>query len=66
MVVNLELTNTLNENHTELNFFQTSFHELLVIETNLNAQQKATVKPDQNKREMFFFDFHVIDSCIKD
>ena len=53
----------------QLNFFEGSFHEILVRETNLYAQQKATVKPDQNKSGIFFFDFHVVGnvgSPIKD
>ena len=53
-VVTLGLTNILNENHTELNFFEGSFNEILVRETNLYAQQKAAVKPDQNENGIFF------------
>ena len=60
-----KLTNILNENHTELNFFEGSFHEILVRETNLYTQQKAAVKPDQNKSGIFF-DFRVVGSRIKD
>ena len=48
------VTNILNENHTELNFFEGFFHEILVRETNLWAQQKAAVKPDQNESGTFF------------
>ena len=68
-MVTLGLTNILNENHTELNFFEGSFHEILVRETNLYAQQKAAVKPDQNESGTFFFDFRVVGnvgSPIKD
>ena len=58
-MVTLGLTNILNENHTELNFFEGSFHEILVRETNLYAQKKAAVKPDQNENGIFF-DFRVV------
>ena len=64
-MLTLGLTNILNENHTELNFFEGSFHEILVRETNLYAQQKATVKLDQNESGIFF-DFRVVGSRIKD
>ena len=45
-------------------FFLTSFHEILVRETNLYAWQKAAAKPDQN-RSRIFFDFHIVGSHIK-
>ena len=35
--------------------FWTSFHEILVRETNLYAQQKAAVKPDQNESGIIFW-----------
>ena len=54
-VVTLGLTNILNENHTELNFFEVPFTKFwLVRETNLYAQEKAAVKPDQNESGIFY------------
>ena len=52
-VVTLGLTNILNENH-RVELFLSSFHEILVSETNLYAQQNATVKPDKNESGIFF------------
>ena len=47
--------------------FKTSFHEILVRETNLYTQQKAAVKPDQNEsRIIFIFDFRVLGSRMKE
>ena len=45
--------------------FWSSFHEILLRETNLYAQEKAAVKPDQNESE-YFIDFHVVGSPIKE
>ena len=53
-VVTLGLTNILNKNHIELNFFEVPFTKFLVRETNLYAQQKAAVKPDQNESGIYF------------
>ena len=49
-------TNILDENQTELNFFELLFtnevYEILVRETNLYAQQKVAVKPDPKWRDV--------------
>ena len=49
-------TNILDENQTELHFFELLFtdkvYEILVRETNLYAQQKVAVKPDPKWRDV--------------
>ena len=59
-------TNILNENQTELNFSSTSFHEVLVGETNLYTQQKVVVKPDRNESAIFLLTFMFLVFVKKD